>query len=152
MEISHSSESEQLDLFDPNGYSSNKFQGFSLPTETPSGASWLDCLEQMLRLCPEQGTGNGKVRVWCPQQTKNPMVLPGSYEMLNISECPNAAVESSLSAILETGNLPQRYYLSREACAGILRRAAKRGKALPLELERELKRVAEHISDSNLGE
>jgi hypothetical protein len=46
-------------------------------------------------------------------------------------ECPNAAAASSLSAILETGDLPPRFYLSPKACEGILRRAERRGKALP---------------------
>jgi hypothetical protein len=32
---------------------------------------------------------------------------------------------------LETGELPQRYFLSATACQGILRRAEKRGKKLP---------------------
>jgi hypothetical protein len=32
---------------------------------------------------------------------------------------------------LETGGVPQRYFLSAKACAGILRRAAKRGKKVP---------------------
>ena len=35
-----------------------------------------------------------------------------------------------MSAILETGRLPQRYFLSAVACAGILRRAAKQKTAL----------------------
>lgn len=41
----------------------------------------------------------------------------------------------SLSDILETGGVPQRYYLTAKACAGILRRAEKRGKTLPEPLE-----------------
>ena len=48
----------------------------------------------------------------------------------------------SLSDILETGDVPQRYYLSAKASAGILRRAEKRGKALPLVLRRALEEVA----------
>jgi hypothetical protein len=36
-----------------------------------------------------------------------------------------------LSDILETGDVPQRYYLSATACKGILRRAIKRAKELP---------------------
>jgi len=48
----------------------------------------------------------------------------------------------SLSDILETGDVPQRYYLSAKACLGILRRAEKRGKALPPLLARALKVVA----------
>jgi hypothetical protein len=48
----------------------------------------------------------------------------------------------SLSQTLETGPLPQRFYLSQKACAGILRRAEKRGKELPPMLEEALKAVA----------
>ena len=50
--------------------------------------------------------------------------------MLNTGECPSVAVESTLSQILQA-NAPEKYYLSAKACAGILRRAEKRGKALP---------------------
>ena len=50
--------------------------------------------------------------------------------MPNIGECPNAAVESTLSQILEVNAHP-KYYLSAKACEGILRRAERRGKALP---------------------
>jgi hypothetical protein len=49
----------------------------------------------------------------------------------------------SLSDILETGDVPQRYYLSAKACAGILRRAVKRGKALPQRLAHALQAVAD---------
>jgi len=48
----------------------------------------------------------------------------------------------SLSDILETGTVPQRYYLSAKACRGILRRAVKRGKELPAALEAALQTVA----------
>jgi hypothetical protein len=49
----------------------------------------------------------------------------------------------SLSDILETGDVPQQYYLSALACRGILRRAAKRGKELDPQLARALKAVAD---------
>ena len=48
----------------------------------------------------------------------------------------------SLSDILETGDVPRRYFLSAKACAGILRRAEKRGKALPPALLAALQSVA----------
>lgn len=48
----------------------------------------------------------------------------------------------SLSDVLETGDVPQRYFLSAKACRGILRRAEKRGKTLPLLLARALEAVA----------
>ena len=50
--------------------------------------------------------------------------------MRNISELPNAAVESTLSQILQVV-VPEKYYLSQRACQGILRRASVRGKELP---------------------
>ena len=58
------------------------------------------------------------------------VVLRGECSTRNIGESPNVAVESSLSQILEA-NVPQKYYLSAKACAGILRRAEARGKELP---------------------
>jgi hypothetical protein len=48
-----------------------------------------------------------------------------------------------LSDTLETGDVPQRFYLSATACRGILRRAAKRGKTLPVSLQAALQAVAE---------
>ncbi len=60
---------------------------------------------------------------------------------LNTSECPKDAVESSLSAILQE-DVPSKYYLTRKACLGILRRAAERGKDLPAQLGLALKAQA----------
>ena len=57
---------------------------------------------------------------------------------LNTSECPKGAVDASLSAIL-VATVPSKYYLSRTACRGILRRAEERGKPLPPQLEVALK-------------
>src|SRR5574343_1278159 len=62
------------------------------------------------------------------------MGSPTGFLMLNISESHSSAEGSSLSAILETGDLPQRYFLSAKACRGILRRATKNGKVLPAKL------------------
>ena len=56
--------------------------------------------------------------------------LPGESMMLNFGEYPNAERESTLSQILDL-NAPEKYSLSPKACAGILRRAEKRGKTLP---------------------
>ena len=60
---------------------------------------------------------------------------------LNTSECPKDAVESSLSAILQD-SVPSKYYLTRKACLGILRRAKERKKDLPEQLELALKAQA----------
>ena len=58
------------------------------------------------------------------------------------TEWLNAAEECSLSQILEA-NAPAKYFLSPRACAGILRRAERRGKKLPPLLEQALKSVCE---------
>jgi hypothetical protein len=70
------------------------------------------------------------------------MGSPTEFLTLGISEYPSDGVASSLSGILETGELPQQYYLSSRACRGILRRAAKRGKELPGVLKSALLAVA----------
>lgn len=54
----------------------------------------------------------------------------GDSSMLNIGESPSVESESLLSQILEV-NAPEKYYLSKRACQGILTRASRRGKALP---------------------
>ena len=59
---------------------------------------------------------------------------------------------SSLSDILEAGDVPQRYYLSPKACLGILRRAEKRGKSLPQSLHDALKAVASGQTSTAMGD
>jgi hypothetical protein len=56
---------------------------------------------------------------------------------------PNDGSVCSLSDILEETQLvPQRFYLSRKACEGILRRAERRGKELPPMLLAALRSVS----------
>jgi len=55
----------------------------------------------------------------------------------------------SLSDVLETGEVPQRYFLSAIACRGILRRAAARGKELPTALQTALTGVARTAKGSD---
>lgn len=77
------------------------------------------------------------------------MGSPTEFLTLNMSEWtalpaqfPSDEGVSSLSDVLETGDVLQRYFLSQKACSGILRRAAKRGKQLPGLLRRALENVA----------
>jgi len=63
-----------------------------------------------------------------------------AFLTLNTLEWHSAAAVCSLSDTLETGDLPQRYFLSATACQGILRRAEKRGKTLPSALHEALVR------------
>lgn len=59
---------------------------------------------------------------------------------LNGSESPSGAVACSLSDVLEPMSaVLERCYLSPKACAGILRRAEKRGKTIPAPLETALR-------------
>ena len=57
---------------------------------------------------------------------------------LNTGAAPRIPIRVPLSGILEA-NPAQKYYLSKTACIGILRRAFERGKELPKKLERALK-------------
>ena len=67
----------------------------------------------------------------------------GGFSTLSISEFPSADAVCLLSSILETGDVPQRCFLSAKACAGIIRRAEKRGKKLPEPLALALKAVVD---------
>ena len=70
------------------------------------------------------------------------MGSPTEFWTLSTSEWPSDAVVCSLSDTLETGIVPQRFFLSATACQGILRRADKRGKELPPALQAALEQVA----------
>ncbi len=77
---------------------------------------------------------------WKSSGTGGPI---GSWT-LSFSESPRDGVECLLSDVLETSDVPQRFFLSPKACAGILRRAAKRGKTLPTMLATALEDQALH--------
>ena len=61
----------------------------------------------------------------------------GDASTLNTGVSPREENGSSLSRILQD-DPPKRYYLTRKACLGILRRAVERGKELPEKLKRAL--------------
>lgn len=71
------------------------------------------------------------------------MGSPTAFSMLNGSEFPSDAAVCSLSDVLETGDVPRKFYLSGKACRGILRRAERRGRELPPALLAALKAAAE---------
>lgn len=85
---------------------------------------------QFLDLSPTNG--NPPERLWVTVSPSR-----GGSSMRNSGECPSAARESTLWQILQD-NAPERYYLSARACEGILRRAERRGKALPTMLREAL--------------
>ena len=92
--------------------------------------------QRFMLLDLRSGTGN----ILGPYWEIDPPWL-GCGGTLNTSECPKDAVESSLSAILQD-SVPSKYYLTRKACLGILRRAKERKKDLPEQLELALKAQA----------
>ena len=61
----------------------------------------------------------------------------GDALTLNTGVSPREERESSLSQILQV-DPPSKYYLTRKACLGILRRAFERGKGLPKKLQEAL--------------
>src|SRR5262245_61674148 len=103
----------------------------------PSDVSWPELSEQMMPY-RHQRAASGLTQVWLPGHGHGRL---GGFSTLNISASPNAAAVSSLSQILETVPIPQRFFLSAQACRGILRRAAKRGKELPSALRYALEQT-----------
>ena len=69
-----------------------------------------------------------------------------AFSTLNTGPSPNEGQESFLSQILEA-EVPRKYYLSRKACLGILRRASARGKELPEILGKALEQQAERMRE-----
>ena len=100
------------------------------------GKDFAAVLEEAIRIAepeapdievPEKGwnTWGGTTMRW-----EDDGAWRGECSMRNTGESPNVAVESRLSQILEA--IPHgKYCLSGKACQGILRRAERRGKALP---------------------
>ena len=128
--------SEQFTLFDLDTPSGRTSPASYQPQTMLSAASSLP-LSALMK--PLKLRNRGPVRAWSADPRDLP---PGVFWTLNSSAWPNDASVCSLSSVLETGPIPQRYFLSARACSGILRRAAKRGKELPEALRHALAAVA----------
>ncbi len=87
-------------------------------------------------------TEDGRLEACSEGWQNSGMGSPTAFLTLSTSAWPSDGSACSLSAILETGDVPQRFYLSGRACRGILRRAEKRGKDLPTALRSALTNVA----------
>jgi hypothetical protein len=130
-----------------NGLSSKMFQVFSVRLQTTRrtvSVRW-DCVEN----------GDPFLNRTILKQSLAPwmnsgMVWRGVCLTRNSSESPNVAEECSLSDVLES-HVPQRFFLSPKAAAGILRRAEKRGRMLPMPLQRALEGLARIQADSEMG-
>lgn len=131
----------QLDLFPDllrQSSSGKTCPAFSAQKIMRSGAFSQDSLDSMFPL--KCRAANGAVQA---MSARGSVRLPGERWMLNISECPNDVVASSLSQVLETDSIPARYFLSAQACRGILSRAERRGKPLPHLLKEALELSAQ---------
>ena len=93
-------------------------------------------IPQLLFLNLKMANGMAREALW-------EMVTPSLGEpwTLSIGEFPKEENVSTLSQILEE-NVPEKFYLSRKACLGILRRASARGKELPAVLKKALEEQA----------
>ena len=139
----------QSTLFDHDTPSGKTSQEFCQRQTMLSAACWED-LSVLMRPSklmtrgegePDQkaATSPGRVRVWLMDPSEQQR---GASWMPNISAWPNAASVCSLSSVLEPPeSIPRKYFLSGTACAGILRRAEKRGKELPEALRLALAEV-----------
>ena len=70
----------------------------------------------------------------------------GEFLMLNSSGWHSGAGVFSLSDTLERGGVPQQYFLTPKACAGILARAEKNGRSLPTAMKSALLSVCEQTT------
>jgi len=127
--------------------SSGKTSLGCLPPKTTLLGSSLELYPEHVWLYSRQ-VKNGKTLVMCLDQPDESL---GEFSPLNTSECPNDAVESILSQVLETGLIPPKYYLSAKAARGILRRAKTRKRKLPPLLQAALERVAQTITKPKQG-
>ena len=77
---------------------------------------------------------NGQAPVWCEALE---LISLGELSTPQVGEFPREGAVSFLWQVLEP-DAPPKYSLSKKACEGILRRAAKRGKELPVMLKEAL--------------
>lgn len=136
----------QIDLFGPDTWSGRMCQEHSAATKAKTSGSSLKRSSKSqsrtpyLCLCLTRENGQNAE---CSTMRWVDGPLLGDYTMQGFGESPSVVAESHLSQILEVS--PQeKYYLSGKACAGILNRANKRGKELPVELETSLQKQIEY--------
>lgn len=130
-------EDEQVSMFAPDscaGKMSPAHSPAGSKREMTFGSSWRKHSELVYQefMFLKITLGDGDILGQPYWEILSPYV--GESSTLNTGVCPRVVRGSSLWQILEPH--PQRkYYLSRKACLGILRRARKRGKELPVTLK-----------------
>ena len=75
--------------------------------------------------------------------TNSGMVSRGVCLTAKTSESPNNADASTLLPCIETGEVPEKYFLSPNAATGILRRVDRMGRNLPPSFRRSLEILSE---------
>lgn len=129
-------EGEQASMFDPECCAGKTFREPS-PAESgkarTSGSSWKKHSELVYQefMFLKITLGDGDILGQPYWEILSPYV--GESSTLNTGVSPRVARGSSLWQILEP-HPHRKYFLSRKACLGILRRARKRGKVLPAPL------------------
>jgi site-specific DNA-cytosine methylase len=93
----------------------------------------------------------GTLRLSCKRFPKAGMGIRGEFWTVNTSESPNDAAECSLSDVLEE-NVHPKYYLSRKAVAGMIRRSKKWGRGGYVFLQKEAKDKTQRLKLLSLRE
>ena len=73
----------------------------------------------------------------------------GTSKFLNASSIPNNPLDGNLSDIVQTEDVPEKFYLSPQACKGILRRKNERDIKMNSELERLMTIISEELNYQN---
>lgn len=102
---------------------------------------------------------DGTLEVSSGRWMKSGMGMHGECLTLNTSEhpsirglCLNDEGVSSLSDVLDAGEVPPRLFLTPKACAGILRRAGRKGRPLPDLLRMALETKAAELQSETPAE
>ena len=109
--------------------------------EDGSLASFMSLLDWLEKVAPEfllsktlrvssAPTKDGISESCSPRWPNSGMLLDGVLLTAKTSESPNHASESTLSGVIETGEVPPQYFLSPNAAKGMLRRANQMGRSL----------------------
>ena len=95
-----------LEKASPELFFSKTLRAYSAPTE-----------EKILESCSQRWPSSG-------------ILSDGVLLTANTSECPNHGRGSTLSDVVETGEVQEKYFLSPNAAKGIIRRADRMGRNL----------------------
>ena len=135
--------SGQMSLFDPGMPYGKTFRAHSVQTkERTSGLSLKSSARSKTTMPLFLDLRRGGSGILAEPSWEMGIPWLGECSTRVFGEYPNVAEESGLWQILEA-NVPQKYYLSAKACAGVLRRSERRGKELPTILKTALEQQIE---------